>query len=312
MQDAQDSRRSRVGARSVVWAWACLAVTPVTVLVALIVAWSGLGDSVGGVGPVALVVALVAAPTAGLVLALRARRAGRRSGMAAAVASGVVLAAVLVLVGGEVLQSVTYKIPTVRAPAQTAFVVADDDGFWFEVAGDANAPTAVGHEAGTPIPADYDVAMATGWRGTSLDQFETEHRIKMRIPEAGIDMTYDRGTGGKADSKAYGGGATLYDAYWVRLLLPLSGFKPSSGTQVYASHWWVPLTDTEWESGSATNLTADGKLPQGTYTVYYEETVQESTPGLVGVYDGPKTTRDAERGTTVTASFTFTVGPPAP
>ena len=60
-------------------------------------------------------------------------------------------------------------------PAKTAFVVAYDGGFWFEVGGDATAPTAVGHEAGTPIPADYDVVVATGWRGTSLDRLESEH-----------------------------------------------------------------------------------------------------------------------------------------
>ena len=168
------------------------------------------------------------------------------------------------------------------------------------------------HDAGTPIPADYDVAIATGWRGTSLDRLETEHLIKMRIPEAGVDMTYDRGTGGKSDSKAYGGGATLYDAYWVKLLFPITGFVPPSGTQVYGAHWWVPLTDTDWESGSATNLTPDGKLPQGAYTVYFEETVQGSMTGLDGIYDGPKTPYHPKPGRTVTAPFTFTVGPPAP
>ena len=177
MKDAQNGRQSQVGERSVAWAWVCVVLVPVVLAVALIAAWIGLGDSIGGVGVVGVVVVLIAAPTAGLVLALRARRAGRRSGTAAAVVSGVVLAAVLVLVGGEVIQILTYKVPTVRAPSKTAFVVAYDGGYWFEVGGDANAPTAVGHDAGTPIPADYDVAIATGWRGTSPDQLEIERLV---------------------------------------------------------------------------------------------------------------------------------------
>ena len=113
-------------------------------------------------------------------------------------------------------------------------------------------------------------------------------------------MTYDRGTGGRSDSTAYEGGATLYDAYWVTLLFPVTGFKPPGGTQVYASHWWVPLTDPP------------EKLPQGTYTVYFEETIRGPMTGLDGIYDGPEAPYHPEPGTNVTAPYTFTVGPPAP
>ena len=199
-----------------------------------------------------------------------------------------------------------------RAPSKTAFVVAYGGGCWFEVGGEAGAPRAVYHEAGTPIPADYDVAMATGWRGTSLDRLKSGSQIKIRIPEAGVDLSYDRETDGKVDSGAYWGGPSLYDEYWVRLLYPMTGFKPQGETQVYADHWWVGLTDTEWEVGLATNLTAEKKLPQGTYTVYFEETIAAPMTGLDCVYDGPQAPYHPDAGTNVTAPYTFTVGPPAP
>ena len=193
---------------------------------------------------------------------------------------GGVLAVVLVIVAVEVIEIVTYTVPTVRLSPKTAYVVAYGDGFWFEAGGDVSAPTAVSHDAGTPVPADYDVVIATGWIGTSLDQIkDMSQSIKMRIPEAGIDMSYDRGVGGPSDSGAFGSGPTLYDQYWVKLLLPITGFKLQSGSQVYAAHWGVPLTGGE---RLATNLTADGKLPQGTYTVYYEETIPGPMTGLHG------------------------------
>jgi FlaG/FlaF family flagellin (archaellin) len=225
------------------------------------------------------------------------------------IALAVVLAAVLAVVVFEVIEIVTYSVPTVRLSPKTAYVVAYDGGFWFETGGDVNAPTAVGHDAGTSIPANYDVVIATGWVGTSLDQIkDVSQNIKMRIPEAGMDMSYDRGVGGPSDSTAFGSSPTLYDEYWVKLLLPITGFKPQSGAQVYAVHWAVPLTGGELP---AKNLTADGKLPQGTYTVYYEETVEGPMAGLDGIYDGQKTPYHATQGTTVTAPYTFTVGPPA-
>ena len=221
----------------------------------------------------------------------------------------VVLAVVLAAVAFEVVEIVTYSVPTVRLSSKTAYVVAYDGGLWFEASGDVNAPTALSHDAGTPIPANYDVVMATGWRGTSLDQIKNmSQNIKMRIPEAGIDMSYDRGTGGASDSGAFGSGPTLYDQYWVKLLFPITGFKPQSGAQVYAVHWGVPLTGGEF----ATNLTADGKLPEGTYTVYYEETIPQPMTGLDGIYDGQKTPYHPTPGTNVTDPYTFTVGPPVP
>ncbi len=224
------------------------------------------------------------------------------------IALAVVMAAVLAVVLVEVIEIVTYSVPTVRLSSQTAYVVAYDGGFWFEADGDVNAATAVGHDAGTPIPADYDVVIATGWVGTSLDQIKsTSQNVKMRIPEAGIDMSYDRGVGGPSDSTAFGSGPTLYDQYWVELLFPITGFRPQSGAQVYAVHWAVPLTGGEL---LAKNLTPDGKLPQGTYTVYYEETIEGPMTGLDGVYDGQKTPYHAAPGTNVTAPYTFTVGPP--
>jgi len=216
---------------------------------------------------------------------------------------------VVLVMGTEMVTALMpHSIPTARLSSKTAYVVAYDGGFWFEAGGDVNAPTAVGHDAGTPIPADYDVVIATGWVGTSLDQIEDmSQNIKMRVPEAGIDMSYDRGVGGPSDSTAFGSGPTLYDQYWVKLLFPITGFKPQSGSQVYAGHWAVPLTSGEF----ATNLDADGKLPQGTYTVYYEETTPQPMTGLDGIYDGQKTPYHARPGTHVAARYTFTVGPPA-
>lgn len=226
--------------------------------------------------------------------------------IALAVVGAIVLAAVVF----EIIEIVTYSVPTVRASSKTAYVVAYDGGFWFEASGDVNAPTALGHDAGTPIPANYDVVIATGWIGTSLDQIKNmSQNIKMRIPEAGMDMSYDRGVGGPSDSGAFGSGPTLYDRYWVDLLFPITGFRPQSGAQVYAVHWGVPLTGGEL---LATNLTADGKLPEGTYTVYYEETIPQPMTGLDGIYDGQKTPYHPKPGTNVTDPYTFTVGAPVP
>jgi hypothetical protein len=199
---------------------------------------------------------------------------------------------------------------TVRASLKTAYIVAYDGGFWFEASGDANAPTAVGHDAGAPIPANYDVVIATGFIGTSDDQLtDVKQQTKIRIPEASVDLSYDRGAG-PSDSGAYWSGPTHYDEYWINLLFPITGFKPPSGSKVYANHWWCLLTGQE--QGLAKDLTADKKLPQGTYTVYYEETILQPMTGLDCIYDGPKTPYQAKPGTTVADPYTFTVGPPAP
>jgi hypothetical protein len=191
-------------------------------------------------------------------------------------------------------------IHTVRAAPTTAYVVAYDGGFWFEAGGDANAPTAMSHDAGTPVPANYDVVLATGWMGQ--DKNVSDHPIKIRIPEAGMELSYER-------AGAYWTGSAHYDEYWIKLLFPINGFQPPSGAKIYANHFWCPLTGEE--EGLATNLAAAKKLPQGTYTVYYEETIPQPMTGLDCIYDGPKTPYQGKVGTNVVAPYTFTVGPPA-
>ena len=145
------------------------------------------------------------------------------------IALAVVAAVVLAVVVFEVIEIVTSSVPPtplvedrVRRRLRRRLLVRGRR--------DVDAPTAVGHDAGTPIPADYDVVIATGWIGTSLDQIKNaSQNIKMRIPEAGIDMSYDRGIGGPSHSP-FGSGPTLYDQYWVNLLFPITGFRPQSGS----------------------------------------------------------------------------------
>ena len=92
-------------------------------------------------------------------------------------------------------------------------------------------------------------------------------------------------------------------------MLPIPAFNPHIGAQPYANTWLAPLTG---ENGLATNLTA-GKLPPGTYTVNYTESVVRPFTSIELVYDdqgnplwGPT---HAERATNP-VEFTFTVGPP--
>ena len=217
-----------------------------------------------------------------------------------------------VFVVSDVVAEFTYTPGSLSIPQKTAFVVAYGDGVWFEATGVETSPTAVFHDAGTPIPADYDVAVATGWAGTSLKQLEHGTQIKIRIPEAGVDLSYDRGTGFKVDSAAYWSGPTFYDQYWIDFLSPVTSFEPRAGSQVYANHWWLGVSDTQWEKGLATNLTPDGRLPQGTYTVNFGEVAPEPAAGLSCIYDGPQTPYRPKPGMNVAAPFTFTVGSPSP
>jgi hypothetical protein len=226
------------------------------------------------------------------------------------VAAAAAVAAVFIV--SDVVAQFTYTPGTLSIPQKTAFVVAHGDGVWFEATGVETSPTAVFHDAGTPIPADYDVAVATGWAGTSLEQLEHGTQIRIRIPEAGVDLSYDRGTGGTVDSAAYWTGPMFYDQSWIDFLSPVTDFEPRTGSQVYANHWWLGLSDTQWEKGLATHLAPDGRLPQGTYTVHFEETAPEPAAGLTCIYDGPLTPYHPGRGTNVTAPFTFTVGSPSP
>ena len=227
----------------------------------------------------------------------------------AAVAAVATVTAVLVV--SDVVAEFTYTPGTLTIPPRTAFVVAYGDGAWFEAAGVETSPTAVFHDAGTPIPADYDVAVATGWAGTSLKQLEHGTQIKIRIPEAGVDLSYDRGTGFKVDSAAYWSGPTFYDQYWIDFLSPVTSFEPRAGSQVYANHWWLGVSDTQWEKGLATRLNPGGRLPPGTYTVLFEEVAPGPAAGLSCIYDGPQTPYHPKPGTNVAAPFTFTVGSPS-
>lgn len=137
----------------------------------------------------------------------------------------------------------------------------------------------VTYEPGTPIPAGYAVAQATGWAGTSLTGLEHGTRITVRTPEAGVDLSWDRGTDGQVDSAAYWSGPVYYDRVWRDFLAPVSDYRPPARTPVYADHWWLGLSDTVWEKGLAKRLTADGKLPSGTYTVHFAEVVPEPAAG---------------------------------
>jgi hypothetical protein len=228
----------------------------------------------------------------------------------AVVAAG--MATTVVFVASDIVAEVTYEPGTLSIPQKTAFVVAYGGGAWFEAAGDEAAPAAVLHDPGTPIPAGHAVALATGWAGTSLKGLEHGTRIMVRIPEAGVDLSWDRGTGGQVDSAAYWSGPVYYDRVWRDFLAPVSDYRPPAGTPVYADHWWLGLSDTVWEKGLAKHLTADGKLPSGTYTVHFEEVVPEPVAGLSCIYDGPRTPYDPPPGTEVTAPFTFTVASPEP
>ena len=203
-------------------------------------------------------------------------------------------------------------VPTVRGSLRTAYVIAYFDGSWLEIT-DSNAPAGVAHwaydEEGNyildPIPANYDVVMDMGWNGMPLGQVQSassKFLIDITIPEAGVDMSGDEGL-------AYWTGATLWDDYWVNLLNPLVAFNPRSRLQAYCNHWWCPLTG---DKGIATNLTADKKLREGTYTVHYAETVLGPITGLDYAEEGQKTPYHATPGTNVSDPYTFVVGPPVP
>ena len=207
------------------------------------------------------------------------------------------------------------SVPTVRPALATAYVIAYGDGSWLEVT-DLNAPAGVAHwaydEKGRyvldPIPANYDIVMDMGWTGMPLGQVQSASEkflIRISIPEAGIDMSFDQG-------KAFWTGATLWDDFWVALMGPLTAFNPLSGLQAYCNHWWCPLTGNK---GIAGNLTSDTKLPRGTYTVYYAESILQPMTGLDLVYDDegtPLTTpyHATPPGGGAADPYTFTVGRP--
>lgn len=89
-----ERRHADAGARAARWAWIAVAVVPVGLALGLVLALAGirLGDS----GALILAAALVwiAAPTAAVVLAVRAARAGQPTGRLVMVAAGLLFAAI--------------------------------------------------------------------------------------------------------------------------------------------------------------------------------------------------------------------------
>ena len=120
-----------------------------------------------------------------------------------------------------------------------------------------------------------------------------------------------------AQSKAYWTGPYLWDEYWVDATgVPVLAFNPHIGAQPYANRWLPPLTG---DKGLATSLTADKKLPEGTYTVNYTESVVRPFTSLELVYDDqgdPSSTQMPTHMkppyTSDLVVYTFTVGPPVP
>jgi hypothetical protein len=193
-----------------------------------------------------------------------------------------------------------------RLPEKTAYIFAYGDGSWFEVT-DVAAGTFAVHDARTPIPQNYDVAFQISFKTCSYGLVQTlplDMLVTLRIPMAGVDLSQD-------ESKAYWTGPFLWDDYWVNALGPIPAFNPNIGAQVYANRWLPLLTGA---NGLAMNLTADGKLPRGTYTVYYTETWPRTFTGLDLAYDdlgNPLTTPwHAYTATYVNDPYIFKVGPP--
>jgi hypothetical protein len=187
----------------------------------------------------------------------------------------VLAAAVLGLLAAPALA--TTLDPGFRLSEKTAYIFAYGDGSWFEVKDAADPSTFVGHwvlydddgnflAPADPIPANFDVVMQVSWKLIPRGQVQTlpeKFLISLSIPEAGVDLSNEQ-------SKAYWT-LHLWDQYWVDATGALIvGFNPHIGAQPYANTWLAPLTGA---SGLATNLTAEKRLPQGTYTVNYTESV---------------------------------------
>jgi hypothetical protein len=174
-----------------------------------------------------------------------------------------------------------------RPSERTAYIFAYGDGSWFEVP-DVAAGIFVGHwvtyddqgnfvAPADPIPADYDVVMQVSWKLIPRGQVQTlpeKFLISLSIQGAGVALSYQQ-------AKAYW---TLrpWDEYWSTYVLAIPAFNPHIGAQPWANTWLAPLTG---ESGLAANLTAEKKLPPGTYTVNYTERVTQPFTSIELVWD---------------------------
>jgi hypothetical protein len=127
----------------------------------------------------------------------------------------------------------------------------------------------------------------------------------LSIPQLRVDLSQER-------TKAYWGGPFLWDDCWVNAVTPILPFNPNLGAQVYCNQWLPQLTGP---GGLASHyLNAKGKLPRGTYTVYYTETWPRPYTDLEALYDdfgnqvnsAPNHVTPGSGGT----SYSFTVGPP--
>ena len=169
--------------------------------------------------------------------------------------------------------------PDFRLAERTAYIFAYGDGSWAEVKDAADPFSFVGHwttydddgnlvAPADPIPADYDVVMQLSIKFIPRGQVQNLAKkfvISLSIPEAGVDMSYQQ-------SKAYWN-LHPWDQYWVDATgVPShSAFNPKHrGISPTPTAWLAPLTGP---SGLATDLTAEKKLPPGTYTVNYTERV---------------------------------------
>ena len=208
---------------------------------------------------------------------------------------------------------------TFRLTPKTAYIFAYWDGSWFEVVGEGDAAVPDIHWAtddegnfvgAPPIPGDYDIVMQLSWKDINYGLVRTlplTFQPKLSIPEAGVDMTYE-------SAKAYWIGVSLWDEWWVTHNMEIPAFNPHIGAKVYANRWFPTLTG---DNGIATNLTADKKLPPGTYTVYYSERLLRPYTSLAAYYDYVdgewvqfnKTPIHNEPGENVVPAYTFTVAP---
>jgi hypothetical protein len=181
--------------------------------------------------------------------------------------------------------------PDFRLEAETAYIFSYGDSSWFEVM-DADDPFSfVGHwttydENGNlvapadPIPADYDIVMQVSIKFIPRGQVQNlvkKFLISLTIPEAGVDLSYQK-------SKAFWN-LHPWDQYWIDATgMAIVGFNPRIGAKPYANTWLAPLTGDEGIADEDI-LTAAKKLPAGTYTVNYTESVVKPFADLEIAWD---------------------------